>query len=632
MYNCLHAHSYFSLLDGLSSPEQMAERYAKIGSTAGALTDHGSVSGHIEFLKEMKKKELKPLLGIEQYICDQPANEKNKDNRNKHHMVTIAKNDDGWQDMMQLVSEANLVDNFYYKPRLSLDESAAYTSRGNMMGFSGHIGSHLSNILFLDREKLDPDWKKKACYLAERLQNDFGKGNFFIEVQMMDNKAFPLQKVIAECMREVSQATGIPKVATPDAHYAEKIDAQDQRILLCANMGTTLRRANNPEFGLYGFFRSSQYHIPSYEEMSQWHSQDELENTLLFAEQVSPYERILKNPILPHFSCPTGYDEVTYLRELCRRGWEQKIKGKIPKHRHQEYADRVKMELDVFEEFGLSAYFLIVADILEFVNGKGWLPGPGRGSAGGCLVSYLINITQVDPIQYGLKFERFLNKGRMSKDHISLPDIDVDVPKYSREHVIAYIRNKYGADRVGQMVTFHTLNGRGAMKAVFRAHANLSDPEMNEVTKNIIEKNKITDELQQMEEDTGSASILRWCLENTPRKLEQWCRLEDDGTLTGPLAREFAQGMRLEGVKTTQSKHAAGIVVADRPLSQLCPMVLDKTLNKPVAGFEMGPLEAVGGLKLDILGLVALDKLMGVSQDLEFGEIRPIPPLEEINV
>ena len=348
-----------------------------------------------------------------------------------------------------------------------------------------------------------------------------------------------------------------------------------------------------------------------------------MNNTLLFASRIEGYKDILKSPILPKFHCPNGQTPEEYLRYLCKEGWKTKIQGIVPESKHQEYGDRVKREMETLQGAKLSSYFLIVADIMDYIRRNNWLPGPGRGSAAGSLVSYLMGITAIDPIPYGLLFERFYNAGRNTAERISMPDIDMDIPKYAREHVIEYIRKKYGEDRVGQMITFQTMKGRGALKDVFRAHGGMSFEEMNVITRNIIEEHKISDELQKMKENTGSSSIIGWCLENTS-KLDQWCRIDDDGKLSGPLAERFGQAMRLEGVKTSQSKHPAGIVIAPEPLNLMCPMVIDKESGHQMAGFEMDDLEGVGGLKFDALGITALDKAMGVQSDLLHGEIHEI--------
>jgi len=233
-----------------------------------------------------------------------------------------------------------------------------------------------------------------------------------------------------------------------------------------------------------------------------------------------------------------------------------------------------------------------------------------HNSAAGCLVSYLIGITSIDPIKYGLLFERFYNAGRNTKDRISMPDIDIDVPINHREAIIQYIKDKYGSAQVSQMITFNTLKGRGALKEVLRVYNNMSFEEMNLITKHIPDEAKISDELQEVKDEDGFASIIRWTLENTGDKLKEWCSIDEKGQLTGPLAKRFEQAIRIEGTKYNQSKHAAGVAVARSPLNDICPMIYDTKTDQSIAGLEMNDLESLGVIKFDILGIALLDKLM----------------------
>ena len=243
-----------------------------------------------------------------------------------------------------------------------------------------------------------------------------------------------------------------------------------------------------------------------------------------------------------------------------------------------------------------------------------------HNSAAGCLVSYLIGITSINPIVYNLIFERFYNAGRNTSDRVSMPDIDVDVPTNKREFVINYIKNKYGQSKVSQMITFNTMKGRGALKEVLRVYGNISFDEMNQITKHIPDEAKIADELQEMKEDTGEASIIRWALENSVDKLKEWCYIsEEDGTLSGPLAKRFEQAIRLEGTKSNQSKHAAGVIIANEDLKNICPMVYDSKNKQMIAGLEMQDLESLGVIKFDILGVAYLDKIMHIADLLKTG-------------
>ena len=235
-------------------------------------------------------------------------------------------------------------------------------------------------------------------------------------------------------------------------------------------------------------------------------------------------------------------------------------------------------------------------------------------------MSYLIGITNIDPIKYNLMFDRFYNSGRNTKDRISMPDIDVDVPINKRENIIQYIKNKYGEDKVSQMITFNTIKGRGALKDVLRVYGNISFDEMNKITKNIPDEAKIADELQEMKEETGEASIIRWALENNADGLKDYCYIDSNNTLNGPLAKRFEQAIRLEGTKSNQSKHAAGIAISASPLKDICPMIYDSKNEQMIAGMEMQDLESLGIIKFDILGVAMLDKIMTIQDLLKEGE------------
>lgn len=619
-YSPLHCHSMFSLLDGLSKPASMAARCSQMGVGACALTDHGNIAGAVKFYTEMKAVGIKPILGCELYICDQHPNVKEKENRNLSHFIVLAKNYKGWKSLIRLVSESNRADYFYHKPRLSLDTLAEFITP-DLIGITGHLGSTLSDSL-LDNLSPKPDWEQKGLLLLGKLKAMFGK-NLFLESQLMDQDNLPVQVNLTGMVKDLASKTKTQVICTPDAHYCYKTDAIDQRILLCNNLKTTFsdisRKISNDEDVPMGcFFTSDNYHIPSPEEMVEIHTESEIQNTNLVVDMIEDYE-ILHRPQLPPFSCPEQYTQDEYLRELCRGGWKEKIASHIPKDNQQPYLDRIKYELDVLQGAGLSSYFLIVQDIVQHVRQNNWLPGPGRGSAAGCLVSYLIGITSIDPIRYNLFFDRFYNSGRNTKDRISMPDIDVDVPINKREAIIEYIKQKYGSDKVSQMVTFNTVKGRGALKDVLRVYGNVSFEEMNNITKFIPDESKIADELQQMKEETGESSIIQWTLENHPEKLKEWCFISDEGVLEGPLAKRFEQAIRLEGTKSNQSKHAAGIAISAEPLNTSCPMIYDSKNNQAIAGMEMQDLESLGIIKFDILGVAMLDKIMAIQELLQIG-------------
>ena len=482
-----------------------------------------------------------------------------------------------------------------------------------MIGFAGHLGSLIANSI----KNYDSN---TTINLINKLKTGFGENNFFLEAQLIDQEQNKDQIELTQEIRRLAKITNTKIIATPDAHYCESEDAVDQRILLCNNLKTTLtdinrKLINDEDIPMSCFFKSDKYHIPSFEEMSNIHNEDELETTLELSSMCEDYD-ITSKPMLPLFKCPNNDNPDEYLRQLCRNGWKEKISNIITQEKQEEYVNRIKYELSVLQGADLSSYFLIVQDIVNYVSSSGWLPGPGRGSAAGCLVSYLIGITSIDPIKNALIFERFYNAGRNTTDRVSMPDIDVDVPINKRESVVEYIKQKYGHDKVSQMITFNTMKGRGALKEVLRVYGNISFDEMNKITKYIPDEAKIADELQEMKEETGEASIIGWALENNVDNLKEWCYLLDDGTLSGPLAKRFEQAIRLEGTKSNQSKHAAGVVISQEKLSEICPMVYYNKNKQLIAGMEMQDLESLGVIKFDILGIAMLDKIMNISQIL----------------
>lgn len=633
----LHVHSHYSLLDGLSKADQIAKRVTDMNFAGSALTDHGTIAGSVSFLKAMKKAKKKAILGCEFYLSQLDATIHDNSNASHSHLCVLARNLEGWRGLIQATSESNRPALRYRKPRLDLNRLAAF-AKGNFIAFSGHMGSDLANVIFLEprvaysAKSVDeakalarPEWWKHAINLAGKYQELFGKGNFYIEIQVIDHKALPAAAVVAEGLRYVANRAGIPCVATADSHYSSPEDSADQRILLCSALETTLnevraRMAREEDVSLGAFFRSMKYHIPSLQEMEEIHTPEELSNSVAIADMVEEYD-ILGKPMLPQFACPDGLTPDQLVQKICDKGWSERIGGHIPESQHATYKAQLKHELGVIFDADLSSYFLIVQDYCNWTREQRWKVGKGRGSGAGCLASYLMGITNVDPIPYGLMFERFYNAGRNAPGRVSLPDIDCDFPISKREQVIAYIRQKYGTERVCQMVTFSRMQGRGAITDVFRAHERMSYEEMKKVTEHIPDEAEISDQLQEMREETGEASIIRWALENNGPQLKQWCELKEDGTLDGPLARDFAQAIRLEGTKRSQGKHAAGLIISSQELASVCPMVYDKSTGQMVAGLEMNDLEAMGHVKFDILGVAALDKVMGATSIVKTGRI-----------
>lgn len=329
-------------------------------------------------------------------------------------------------------------------------------------------------------------------------------------------------------------------------------------------------------------------------------TKEQLANSQKIVDMVEPFS-LESKPILPKFQWTEGKTQNEYLRHLCRQGWRQKIAPRLHLINQQEYVDRINRELAVIEGADLAGYFLMVQDYVQWAKQR-MLVGPGRGSGGGCLVSYLTNITAIDPIQHSLLFERFYNAGRNTTTKISLPDIDTDFPVEKRKSVIDYLKERYGSLNVAHMATFSTLKGRGALKEIMR-HENVPFDEINRLTKLIVEESKVSDQM----EDTGHTSVLSWMLEFRPKILQEFVRQELDGTLTGDYADYFRQALKIEGTIKAISQHASGILVTPLRVIEHCP-VLDKD-DHLLAAMDMGDLESLGLVKVDILGVNCLDKL-----------------------
>ncbi|MHA2404947.1 MAG: hypothetical protein ACXADH_18280, partial [Candidatus Kariarchaeaceae archaeon] len=405
--------------------------------------------------------------------------------------------------------------------------------------------------------------------------------------------------------------------AFAESYYVEKSQADLHRILICSGLKTTLPKVKkDPSLvtGFNRFFEAADWYLKDRQEVARMVVDDPRMDC--FEEIFDKCENytILNQPMLPEFETPNGESEGDYLRHLAREGWMRLLHEKVKdEDKKKQYGDQFRHEFSVIEEANLFGYFLIVWDIVDFVvNRSGWMAGPGRGSAAGCLISYLLGITQIDPIEFDLLFERFYNAGRNTEDHISLPDIDIDVPGDKRDEIIDYLKDKYGGDRVSQMLTFGRLQGRSAIKEVLRVTEACGFAEMNHITKSIPNEADISDQLALMDED--ERSILRWTLINTPEDLIDYCHINDRGELDGDYAEYFRQAIEIEGTFKTQGKHPAGVVISAEPLHLVCPMVDTKSSDDKIAGLEMADLEALGHVKFDVLAINLLDKLMYVKE------------------
>lgn len=648
-YCSLHSHSWFSLLDGIGNPQKIAKRAAHLGMGAIALTDHGNLGGCVQFSKAVRKQGVRPLLGCEFYLArndpdlEQGDPELRRANARPYsHLVVLAKNLKGWQGVIRAVSKSWDQGSFYYDPRSYLDWFRDFGNGSDLIAISGHPGSELGNALFknaklayacgdpdtLRSHHIHPDYAAIMTAIAERYISVFGRENFFFEIQVLDPGRMPAAAAIAKVLRWLGKKMGVRCVATADSHYVERADAYDQRTLLCSKLKTTHQRVkqmldSDEDMALGGFFQSDDFHIPSYEEMLVHHHPEELALSNEIAAMIEDFD-ITSQPRMPKFSCPDGHDPNSLLREMCQNRFRDRIENRQHELREplEVYRERLDRELAVFRDVDLSPYFLIIEDVVRFAKNQGWFTGLGRGSAAGSLVSHLLQITGPDPIEHDLMFERFYNAGRNSPGHVSFPDVDLDFPAIKRDEVIPYFQKKYGKDRVAKICTFQTWSGRSALDGVMRAHSIPFD-EIKSATKAIPDKARITEELQAMTDRGEEASILRYSLETFADELADYCRLEDDGKLTGQYARYFAQAMRLEGTKSVISTHAAGIVISPEELGHLCPIRYDSASQCYQAMLEYPDLEAMGLLKIDCLSLANLNKSESYADLLATGEIRP---------
>lgn len=395
----------------------------------------------------------------------------------------------------------------------------------------------------------------------------------------------------------------LPTAAIPSCYYLDKEQKEDQNLLISTQLKKTKKEIEsmlNDDFPMKNFFTGDYYF-----NMIDGYTQEELDTTKHIESLCENYS-ILDSPRLPKFEWTNGLSEIDYVRHLCREGYKKKNNYQWNK---EIYGERVKRELKVIEEFNLSGYFLIVQDYVKFAKDRNIFVNYGRGSVAGSLVAYLLDITDVDPIKHDLIFERFFNPARAKGG--GLPDIDMDFPVDYREYVINYIRDRYGHQRVAQMITLGRLQGSSALKEVLRYHEACDNFTANTMTKKLPKENQIDEYLMNMDH----RSILLWVLENQPKLVSDYCRLED-GKLVGEYAQIFEQAIRLEGIYRNQGKHAAGLIISSDILSEVCPMVADKN-GEMLAGLEMNDLEKMGHVKFDILGVQALSRLMSVEKLLK---------------
>lgn len=622
-YTPIRIHSHYSCGVGLSKPKQILKRLTNLGIDAVGITDINSVSGTIDYMNTLDKK-VKPIIGCEINIVDNYDRTILTPN---FSLLLLSKSIDGWKSLVKNISNSHI--NYWNEnPHIRLEDLITK----DLICVTGWLGSTLSKCILSNnifdswlstsfessKSLVNPDWTTCSFNHIAKLKQLFGEENLYIGVQLVDYCCVSSAKLMADGARYIARKTGTKSVAITDSYYCEQSDSDDQKVLIVNTLKTDLKniykkpvRGEQSHFGR--FFSSNNYHIPSYEEMIIFgHTQEELENTNEINSKCNVYN-LNSQPILPKFPCPNNYSSKEYMDILCKKGWDRL---NLPKD--NIYLDRYEMESNVLNEAGLSDYFLIVDDIIKFAISDGQLTGAGRGSAAGSLILYLLGVTHADPIKYGLMFERFYNSGRNTPGNISLPDVDMDFERFGRSRVIEYVRNKYGHDKVSQMITFQRMQGRGALKDVVRAHAALDNETINKITKNIPNEAEISDHLQELKEAGEDVGIIEWSLDNNPKHFEDWAYYDDNGKIQGPLSKIFEQSIRMEGTKRGISKHASGIVISQNTISDLCPMIYDSSSKEMIAAMEMNSLEKLGFVKFDFLGVSLLDKIKGALEYVNY--------------
>jgi DNA polymerase III subunit alpha len=561
----LHLHTDYSLLDGACDVDKLAAHLKSIGQTAAAMTDHGNIYGAVHFFDAMKKKDLKPILGCELYLSE-TADHREMSGGYKHFLV-LAENETGYRNLVRLTSEGAL-HGFYRKPRVSKDFLSRHTE--GLIAFSGCLAGEVNQNLMAG--KYD-----EAKRTAGQFEEMFGKGNFFLEVQ--DHGLEP-DKGVCEALYRMERDLDIPLIATNDSHYVAADDSRAHEILLCVQTAGSMNDPNRFKFD------TQEFYIKSAEEMHRTFAEhpEVCTRTMQFIDRCNLKLSKVDNPF-PEFPVPEGHTLESYFEEVCREGLRKRLDTAVAHLRDRgllkktipDYHARLDRELNIIKQMKFPGYFMIVWDFIRYAREQGIPVGPGRGSAAGSLVAYVMEITDIDPLQNELLFERFLNPER-----ISMPDIDIDFCMNRRGEVIEYVKRKYGSDQVAQIITFNTMAAKAAIKDVGRA-LEMPYGEVDRIAKMIPTTIGITiDEA-----------------------------LKDNGPLAAaydadPKIKELIDtAMRLEGLVRGAGVHAAGVVIAPKPLTELVPVTRTKD-EAIVTSYDMKAVEKMGLLKMDFLGLTTL--------------------------
>lgn len=565
----LHVHSEYSLLDGASKCADLAAATKEMGMDSVALTDHGVMYGCVEFYNKCKGAGVKPILGCEVYV--DPNGHTCREGKSQYHLVLLAENDEGYHNLVRLVSVAN-TDGFYYKPRIDHELLAKYGK--GIIGSSACLGGEIPSLL---RRGDTAGAESVACMYRDIL----GPDNFFLELQ---HNSVPEQAIVNKGLVDMARKLDFELIATNDSHYMKKSDADWHDVLLCVQTNSLVESPNRYKF------TGDDYYFRSPEEM--WNIfgaelPESLINTQRIADRCS-VELEMGHYYLPEFPLPEGETLETHLRKMAENGLKRRLKTDSPA---ANYVERLNYELGIIEQMGFPGYFCIVSDIIMAAKARNIPIGPGRGSAAGSVVAWSLGITDLDPIRYNLLFERFLNPER-----ISMPDIDTDVSDKGRDELIAYIVQKYGVDRVAQIITFGRMLSKGAIADVGRAMG-MPVADVRSVS-NLI-PGGIKSDIKSIKEAIEKVPDLKAKYNGDP----QVRRLLD---VAG----------HIEGIARHCSQHAAGIVITPKPIAEMVP-VKKFGENQIVTQYSMEPVEKLGLVKMDFLGLRTLSVLEGALDNIE---------------
>ncbi|MGE5733989.1 MAG: DNA polymerase III subunit alpha [Acidobacteriota bacterium] len=565
----LHLHTDYSRLDGACDVEKLVSRVQELGMPAVAMTDHGNIFGAVHFVNAAHKAGVKPIVGCELYVCkkeDHHIQRTPPEGDTYNHLLVLAENEEGYRNLVRITSEASL-HGFYYKPRVSKRFLSEH-SKG-LIALSGCLKGEVAE--FLTEEKYEAAKQVAATY-----RDIFGRDNFFLELQ---DQGLEQEHKIRRNLHQLEKDLGVPLVATNDSHYLCEDDAHAQDVMLCIQTAKSIQDPNRMKF------HGNQFFVKSYEEMARVFkdSPDVLSRTVAIAERCNMRLEKVSSPF-PHFDVPLGYTLDSYFEHVTREGFSRRMealrqiadRGGL-KHGLADYEQRLSREISIIQQMRFSGYFLIVWDFIRYAKEHNIPVGPGRGSAAGALVAYSLGITDIDPLQHELLFERFLNPER-----VSMPDIDIDFCMNRRGEVIDYVTRKYGRENVAQIITFGTMAAKAAIKDVGRA-MDIPYTDVDRIAKMVpttlnIKLETAIKESQALQEAYEKDSQVRELL-NT--------------------------ALKLEGLVRNAGVHAAGVVIAPQPLTELVPLYRTKN-DEIVTAFDMVAIEKMGLLKMDFLGLTTL--------------------------